>query len=95
MDRYANLDFQDKAVITDYLHNLQLSYLEMLGYRPLSSIKNRELPLTKEIKEFRLNYKLQSKLLNEIYFVSLWIQGEVIDNKFYPDIEKEEPTILE
>ena len=93
MDKYASLDFQDKAVITDYLHNLQLSYLEMLGYRPTGYGKNKELRVTAEILEFRRNYKLQSKILNEILHVSKWIGGEVIDNKFYGDLEKEIPTI--
>lgn len=93
-DRFANLDFQDRALITDYLHNLQLTYLELMGYRPAGYNKNKELAMTNKIKEFRQDFHLQAKMLNEIYHLSIWIEGEVIENKFYGDMESETPTII-
>lgn len=91
-NRFANLDFQERAIIIDYLHNLQLTYLKLMGYRPSGYIKNKELPVTKEIKEFRQNFNLQAKMINEIYHLSIWIEGEVLENKSYGDLESEMPT---
>ncbi len=91
--RFVNLDFQQRAIITDYCHNLQLTYLELMGYKPCGYNKNKVLPVTAQIREFRQNYTLQAKMLNEIYHLSIWIEGEILENKFYGDIESDAPPI--
>lgn len=74
MTQFSTITFEEKSRLIQYRNNLILSLMEMMG------CKQADPEERKGIKEkFKLTNDDQVKILNEIFYLSLWTEQDTPD----------------